>query len=66
MADEPENLTQLHDRITVTLGDEVTRIVRKEAWVSKLSVEEIIDKALKLYCEIEDAGRNLDLSEFGV
>jgi len=60
MTTDNEQVTQLHDRITITLSAELTKAVRHQAKESGDKVETVIDKGLIFYLEIEDDARNYD------
>jgi hypothetical protein len=60
MNDKPEEITTLHDRISVTFSAELTKLIRTEAAETDKKVEDIIDEAIRFHCEMGDFGRNYD------
>jgi hypothetical protein len=61
MNNKPEDVTQLHDRITITFSAEITKMIRQEAAETGDKIEDIIDKAVRFHCELGDQERNFDM-----
>jgi hypothetical protein len=55
-----DDVTQLHDRITITLSAKLTKAVRIEAEGEGKTIEAFIEEGLWSHCEISDMSRNYD------